>query len=379
MANEDLPGYGDEQTSHPTFMELKQIVEGRFPLLDAYIDANGVPTFHLSHSNKQGFKVLAGELDRYGLIPILRRIGKNIVLRAFMRPPKKKPRSIAINFILLSATLGTIFLAGYYGFVSTPLLSRELMKDANVFVQAAIFAASLFGIVGLHELGHIIACRIHKMDFSLPYFIPGPPPFGTFGAIVSLRSAPKNRDELFDMGFAGPVAGFLATIVVAILSLRQGFLVPSSQVAIWLEKGWVEMVGWPMIPFIFELLQPLIKPIPQGYNLILTHIEFAAWVGALVTFLNILPVWQLDGGHISRAVWGVRGHKYASMIGIGVLFATGFWFFALFILFWMFSSRRGWGGAEPLDDISPLSTVRKMLYLAAFVILGLCFVVLTPF
>lgn len=375
--DERYSGYGVEQPSL-SFLELKQMVGESFPLLDAYIDERGVPTFTVTYVSKLGFKALTVKLERFSLIPTLRKVGDAVMLRVFMKPPRAKPRSVLLNLLLLAATLGTIYLAGYYGFVSTPVLTEVLMKDANVYLQSAAFAISLFGIIGLHELGHLIACRIHGMDFSLPYFIPGPPPFGTFGAVVSLRSPPRNRDELFDTGFAGPLAGFVATIAVSALSLKQGFLVPAHQAAAWAEKGWVKMVGWPMIPLIFELIQPLVRPIPPGFNLILTHVEFAAWVGALVTFLNILPVWQLDGGHISRAMWGEKGHRYASFIGLGVLFATGYWFFALFLLFWMFGSKRGVGGAEPLDDVSPLSPGRRMLYLAALIVLGLSFVVITP-
>jgi len=371
-------GHGFEQPPL-SFQELKQMVGESFTLLDAYLDARGVPTFLVANVSKLEFKALTVKLEKFRLIPMLRRVGDSLVLRVFMKPPKVKTRSVLLNFLLLAVTLGTIYLAGYYGFISTPVLSEVLMKDANVYFQSATFAISLFGIIGLHELGHLMACRIHGMDFSLPYFIPGPPPFGTFGAVVSLRSPPKNRDELFDTGFAGPLAGFLATIIVSVISLRQGFLVPIHQAAAWAEKGWVKMVGWPMIPLIFELLQPLVRPIPPGFNLILTHVEFAAWVGALVTFLNILPVWQLDGGHISRAMWGEKGHRYASLVGLGVLFATGYWFFALFLLFWMLGSRRGWSGAEPLDDVSPLSPGRRLLYPAALIILGLSFVVITSF
>jgi len=105
----------------------------------------------------------------------------------------------------------------------------------------------------------------------------------------------------------------------------------------------------------------------------------AAWVGSLLTFLNILPVWELDGGHISRAVFGARGHRITSAIGILILFVTGYWFFGIFILFWMFSTRRGMAGAEPLDDVSPLSRSRKLMFLLILVITVLCFVSLYNF
>ncbi len=250
------------------------------------------------------------------------------------------------------------------------------MPGENFFVQALIFTICLFGIIGVHEFGHILACRSHGMDFSLPYFIPGPPPFGTFGAVVSLRSPPRNRDELFDTGFAGPIAGFLATILVTIVSLKLGFMVSFEQALAWEKENLVTMASWPSYPLLFDILTPLIRPIPSGYSLILTQIEFAAWVGALVTFLNILPIWQLDGGHLSRAMFGARGHKIASIIGLVILIIAGYWFFAILILFWMFGSRRGFVGAEPLDDVSPLSPSRRILYLITLVILVLCFVMI---
>ncbi|MGC8961827.1 MAG: site-2 protease family protein, partial [Candidatus Bathyarchaeia archaeon] len=172
---------------------------------------------------------------------------------------------------------------------------------------------------------------------------------------------------------------FMATLLVTVISLKMGFLVSLEQAAEWETKGLIQTAKWPMYPLLFDVLLPMVRPIPRGYSLILTHIEFAAWVGALVTFLNILPIWQLDGGHISRAVLGVRGHRIASLIGLVILFATGYWFFALFLLLWMLSSGRGLAGAEPLDDVSPLSNSRKALYILALIILVLCFVELPIF
>jgi membrane-associated protease RseP (regulator of RpoE activity) len=99
---------------------------------------------------------------------------------------------------------------------------------------------------------------------------------------------------------------------------------------------------------------------------------FAAQIGALLTFLNLVPTWQLDGGHISRAVFGADGHRVASVIGLLLLFLSGYFTFAILILAFMFFSRRGLAGVEPLDDISPVSNSRKILY-----ILGLGMLLLT--
>ncbi|MBS7645021.1 MAG: site-2 protease family protein [Candidatus Bathyarchaeia archaeon] len=370
----------DLSDRYSSFPELAERVSTYFRVLDSYIDQSGVPTFILVEGDyKTGFKRLHRELVGHGLLPILRREWDRVILRVFSKPSIKHRSKKWLNLILLIVTVITIFVAGYWGFISTPVLKDILMKGESPYFQAASFAACLFGIIGLHELGHITACKVHGLDFSLPYFIPGPPPFGTFGAVVSLRSPPKNRDELFDTGFAGPISGFIATLLVTVISLKMGFLVSLEQAADWEAKGLIQTAKWPMYPLLFDVLLPMVRPIPRGHSLILTHVEFAAWVGALVTFLNILPIWQLDGGHISRAVLGVRGHRIASLIGLVILFATGYWFFALFLLLWMFSSGRGLAGAEPLDDVSPLSNSRKALYILALIILVLCFVELPIF
>ncbi|HID17043.1 TPA: site-2 protease family protein [Candidatus Bathyarchaeota archaeon] len=359
----------------PSFSELKGLISSKFTVLDAYLDERGTPTFIiLPEIGKEKFKTASRELMRLNLVPFLRKEGDRYIIRVFLKSKVKKARGRILNLALLLATLGTIFLAGYYGFVNTPILREVLMRGESPYLQAGLFAVSLFAIVGLHELGHMIACKLHGLDFSLPYFIPGPPPFGTFGAIVSLKTPPTNRDELFDIGFAGPFTGFLATLFIAAISLHLGFLVPANQVMVWEQQKLVQSMRWPMSPLLFELLLPLVRPIPQGFRLVLTQVEFAAWVGALLTFLNILPIWQLDGGHISRSVFGASGHRVASMVGLLILVFSGYWFFALFLLLWMFGSGRGWVGAEPLDDVSPLSHSRKLLYLVALIMLLLCFV-----
>jgi membrane-associated protease RseP (regulator of RpoE activity) len=368
------------EASSPSFFELKALISSKFNVLDAYIDEKGIPNFIISPEvTKENFKKTSKELIKLNLIPFLRKEGDRYIIKILLKPLERKGKSSFLNLILLSATLGTIFLAGYYSFINTPVLRDILMKSENAFFQAALFTASLFAIIGLHESGHIVACKIHGLDFSLPYFIPGPPPFGTFGAIVSLKSPPTNRDELFDIGFAGPLAGFIATTLIAILSFQLGFIVPETEVAVWEQQKLVQRMDWPRSPLLFELLLPFIRQIPQGFRLVLTQIEFAAWVGALLTFLNILPIWQLDGGHVARSIFGASGHKIASAIGLLVLIFSGYWFFALFLLLWMFGGGRGLIGAEPLDDISPLSNSRKILYALSLIMLILCFIAFPSF
>ncbi len=223
------------------------------------------------------------------------------------------------------------------------------------------------------------------MDATLPYFVPGPPPIGTFGALISLKSPPANRDQLFDLGLSGPVVGFAVTIAVAALSVLIGILPSASQTTQLTQ--WSSTCGaqlgvsgclssidfsvWPGQPLILIFISQLTSMVRPGV-LLDGQLFFAAQIGALLTFLNIVPAWQLDGGHISRAVFGAHGHRVASVIGLLLLFFAGYWTFGILILAFMFFSRRGFAGVEPLDDISPVSNSRKLLY-----ILGLGMLVLT--
>ena len=297
-----------------------------------------------------------------------------------------KPARIKINIGLFVLTVATIVVTGYEIWSYNRLWKEILSPNANAFVQAAIFAACMIGIIGFHEFGHKIACRLHGLDATLPYFIPGPPPslggLGTFGAVISLRGVPANKNQLFDIGIAGPVLGFLATIFVFILSIAMGAAVSEAQAEAFQKMGLISFVSWPSSPLLLILLSDLIgalgiMAVPPGQMLILSQVEFAAEIGALITFLNILPIWQLDGGHISRAVFGANGHRIATIVGIAVLFVSGYGFFAVFLLLWMFANRQVLKGVEPLDDISPLTLSRKLLFLAVLGILVLCFA--TPF
>jgi membrane-associated protease RseP (regulator of RpoE activity) len=115
-----------------------------------------------------------------------------------------------------------------------------------------------------------------------------------------------------------------------------------------------------------------IRVVPPGQTLVLTQVAFAAEIGALITFLNIIPAWQLDGGHIMRAALGPQGHRFATGIGLVALALAGYWPFALLILVMMFT-RGGSAGVEPLDDVSSLSQGRKVLFVLAIAMLVLCF------
>jgi Zn-dependent protease len=360
------------------FGSIKSVVEYRFNLKDSYVDVSGIATFLVAQEPvKQKFQEFLRDLANHNLMGRIRKVGDKFAITVFPKPKLGQPRKM-INLFLFLATIGTVALASYLLiFDVDPRLSAALYSNSNLGEQVFVLAASILGIVVLHEMGHVLAVRHHKMNATLPYFVPAPPPFpfGTFGAVISLRGPPANRDQLFDLGFSGPIAGFLTTIAVGLLAFLTAPLVTEQEATKLIAENLLAIRPWPYTPLLLDLLGQLnLRVIPGGEVLVLTQVAFAAEVGALITFLNILPVWQLDGGHISRATFGSQGHKITALVGFAVLFAAGYWGFALLLILFMFASRQPLQGVEPLDDVSPLSNSRKALFALALVMLVLSFV-----
>ena len=378
----------------PPLDSIKTMVASEFQVKDAFLDPYGIPTVQVTREPaKEKFQKLLEQLRQQGLIAAIRGTADGLTIKVFQKS-QVKPSNKNINLGLFLATIATVFLAGYYlwtaGVYGSQVLQQQLIAivdpAANPYLKAGLFAGGLLSIIGLHEFGHKAAARHHKMDATLPYFVPGPPPIGTFGALISLKSPPANRDQLFDLGLSGPVVGFAVTIAVAALSVLIGILPnasQSTQLAQWSStcgaqlgtSGCLSNIDfsiWPGQPLILIIISQLTSMVRPGV-LLDGQLFFAAQIGALLTFLNIVPAWQLDGGHISRAVFGAEVHKVASVIGLLLLFFAGYWTFGILILAFMFFSRRGFAGVEPLDDISPVSNSRKLLYILALGMLLLTF------
>ena len=378
----------------PPLDSIKTMVASEFQVKDAFLDPYGIPTIQVTpEPAKEKFQRLLDQLRQQGLIAAIRGTTDGLTVKVFQKP-QVKPSLKTINLGLFLATVTTVFVAGYYlwtaGLFGTQVLQQQLIAiidpTANPYLKAGLFTGGLLSIIGLHEFGHKAAARHHKMDATLPYFVPGPPPIGTFGALISLKSPPANRDQLFDLGLSGPVIGFIVTIAVAALSVFIGFLPTSGQVTqldTWNTTCAAQLgvsscfsnIDFGLIarqPLILIIISQVTSMIRPGV-LLDSQLFFAAQIGALLTFLNIVPAWQLDGGHISRAVFGPGGHKVASVIGLALLFLAGYYPFGLLVLAFMFFSRRGFAGVEPLDDISPVSNSRKLLYILALVMLVLTF------
>ncbi|GGL27894.1 site-2 protease family protein [Halarchaeum grantii] len=191
-------------------------------------------------------------------------------------------------------------------------------------VRALPFVAAVMGVLGVHEFGHYLMSRYHDVDASLPYFIPIPfTPIGTLGAVIKMKGVMPDRKALFDIGVAGPVAGLVATIVVSAV----GLLLPPISVPA-APAGTVSIAfGNP--PLLRGIAWLLGQPLAYGDGLAVSPVVFGGWVGMFVTFLNLLPVGQLDGGHVMRAVFGPSYERVAPLVPGALFGLAGYVYFAL--------------------------------------------------
>jgi membrane-associated protease RseP (regulator of RpoE activity) len=225
------------------------------------------------------------------------------------------------------------------------------------------FSLTLLAILLAHEFGHYLACQYYHVDASLPYFLPAPTLTGTFGAFIRVRSAFTSRRALFDIGIAGPLAGFIFLAPALAVGLAFSKVMPGIGLRGDLHFG---------VPAIQWMLERAVFPGVRSADIYLHPVARAAWIGALATALNLLPIGQLDGGHILYALAG-RRHRLISMLSIAGLVLMGLywrvwlWLFWGVVLFWL-------GRRHPvIDDPATLGLGRVKLGLIALVVFLLCF------
>jgi len=335
------------------FEKITQIVISNFQIEEAFL-ANGIPTYNLKQpqETKQAFLKLLKELEPMNLVAILRKQEGKIVLR-IIRKPVAKPSNVLVNWALLFATIATTFITGY--------MLSEGVTDS--LIGGLTFTIAIMVILGLHEMGHKLTADKKGIDATPPYFIPGPPPIGnflgigTFGAVIFQKSLPPNKDALFDVGSSGPIMSFTLATIASIVGLLFSPLVFKS----------TQEPGMPL-PLLFWLLIETMIVVPQTppgkpYAYILPHpVAFAGWVGMFVTMLNLMPAAMLDGGHISRSLFGEKTRAVLTAFSVLSLFLISP-VMAIFVLFMAMSKHPG-----PLDDVSSLSRGRKLMFVGMAVI-----------
>jgi membrane-associated protease RseP (regulator of RpoE activity) len=374
----------------------------------------------LTCTSAEAYDQLAAALLPYDITPLFRIENERhtvFLMRGTIHP---KPGRVWVNILLFVLTLLSVLLAGamysYSGALPEDTLGQIWTLVTHLWVGWP-FAVSLLSILLAHEFGHYFVGRVRGAAVSLPYFIPLPVSMlGTMGAFIQLKQLPKNKRALFDLGIAGPLAGLVVAIPVLILGLAlstvgttqntyytktantndvcqntakvgdtytcsdDNLLEGNSLLYLGLKyivKGEllpspVSYNGSPMLYWIRYIFTG--HPIPVGGQDVLLHpVAWAGWAGLLVTFLNLIPAGQLDGGHVLYALFGQRVRRvFPVILAITLLlgfFWSGWWLWS-FLIFMLGRSH-----AEPLDQITQLDTRRKIL---AVVVLVVFLLVLTP-
>ena len=276
------------------------------------------------------------------------------------------PARPGVNVVLFLLTLLSTLMAGSLVAGSLPFVTFDPQLEPLRLLDGLPFAATLLAILGTHEFGHYFTARAYGASVSLPYFIPAPPPlflFGTLGAVIRMRSPARDRNSLFDIAAAGPLAG----LVVAIPAL-------------WLGLGGARVGGVPAsgaMAFGDSLLLRamtylMFGRIPEGMDVFIHPVALAGWVGLFVTALNLFPVGQLDGGRIAYALFGAHHYKVSvgtvlALLLLGAVTGSANWF----VFAGLVTLLIGFHHAPPLDDLTPLSRGRYAVGLFCLLLLVL--------
>lgn len=351
----------------------------------------------IATDSAEAYDQLAGQVKQYGLVPVFREEnGQQIILLSHLPPTPKSGRPV-VNLIMFLLTLVSVLVSGGLSSLETDLSSDPFIAASQIINAGWPFAVSLLAILTTHEMGHYLAGRAHGVHVSLPFFIPLPfTPLGTMGAFINMKELPKNRRVLMDIGVAGPIAGFIVSIVVVMIGLSLSTLdtiplqFPEGQ-GLQMEGNSLIYLALKYLQFGELLPQPVNygeggqllywlryfftgQPTPYGALDVMIHpVAWAGWVGLLVTSLNLIPAGQLDGGHIFHLLFGTKWSRrilpiiLVVLIGLG-FFWSGWWLWAGLVFFF------GRNYAEPLDQITPLDTKRKALGVIALIIFIITFI-----
>lgn len=344
----------------------------------------------------EAYDQLAAALHPYDVTPLFRLEDGRQTILLLRGTIKTKPSKVWVNLLLFGLTVLSVLFAGavssYTGPVPADFLGQVWALLTHLWMGWP-FAVSLLAILLAHEFGHYFVGRSRGAAVTLPYFIPFPfSPIGTMGAFIQMKSVPRNKRALFDLAVAGPLAGMVVAIPVLIYGLSQSTLATVTSAPGSFAEG--NSLLYLLAKFVvFGKLLPdpgnlsglsllfhwityffVGSPSPVGStDVFIGQVAWAGWVGLLVTFLNLVPAGQLDGGHILYSIFGRRINRVLPIILILMVilgfFWSGWWLWAFLIFLF------GRSHAEPLDQITQLDSRRKAL---AVLVLILFLVVLSP-
>lgn len=367
--DDDLPAFAGPR---PLLSEEQPAPVRRVLAVEESLEApEGIRIFRgrLRQDAESAFAELKKEINP-GTVPLLQREADGRTSVVLLPKPVEhatleRPIRPWLHWLLFGLTFLTTTLAG------AAHQGVNLLREPDRFSVGLPYSIALLAILGCHELGHYFTARYHRMYVTPPFFIPVPFALGTFGAFIQMRSPAENRKALFDVAVAGPLAGLAVAIPALYFGLKSSAIVPAGSPVLEGMRGSLSQVSILMSLVADASLRDSLR---AGDAFRLSPLAFAGWLGLLVTALNLIPVGQLDGGHIARALFGTRVGTVLSSIAMMALF-----FLALFVwpglMMWaiivFFMAGRG---TPPLNDVSPLPLGRKILGVAAFLILALILV-----
>lgn len=279
-----------------------------------------------------------------------------------------------LNLLLFLATVLSTLFVGMFMMLAFEGRDRvfaegftsAIRSEPGLVLEGLPFSLALISILLAHEMGHYLTCRYYGIQATLPYFIPAPTLVGTFGAFIRIRSPIQHRAALLEVGIAGPIAGFLVALPVLALSMTRLRYVPEDSNLV--TEG--ISLGDPLIFTVFEWIMGTAPP--AGTETYLHPIGFAAWVGFLVTALNLLPVGQLDGGHVAYAL-SRRVHRVVSRAFLLALVLMGFVYWPGWFVWALLLVLMGIGHPPTSDDARPLESRHTWLAWISLALFVLCF------
>jgi membrane-associated protease RseP (regulator of RpoE activity) len=289
-------------------------------------------------------------------------------------PPRTRDR-VWLHVILLAFTVLTTTLVGALhhfsfsvGFNSNAVVAPDF-RAAAFYLSGLWYSGTILAILGCHEMGHYVACRYYHVDASLPFFLPAPLPLtGTLGAFIRIRSRIPSRVALFDIGLAGPIAGFIIAVPALFIGLALSSIEQLPENFQGVELG---------EPLLFRAAAWLIwGDVADGMTINMHPMAFAAWFGLLATALNLFPIGQLDGGHVAYSVLGRRSTFITLIMIVGAVGLTAFvstswlvWTILMVVMLFAIGPHH----PPTLDDQVPLGTARLALAVFALIMLIVCF------
>jgi membrane-associated protease RseP (regulator of RpoE activity) len=283
-------------------------------------------------------------------------------------PEQKFPWvNVALFVVTCLSTLfmGTLLMAMYTNSFSDfgPFFA-QILQTPSILLNGLGFSFAIMSILLGHEMGHYLTCRYYGIDATLPYFIPAPNPVGTMGAFIKIKAPIQHRAALLEVGIAGPIVGFVLAIPTLIVALAKSSFITPDPSAGALELG---------EPLIFKLIGLLMGKVPPDGMVINLHpIGIAAWFGFFATALNLLPVGQLDGGHVSYALFR-RIHPRISQAFLVTLIPLGIFYWPGWLLWTAVLLMLGFRHPPTVDDSVPLSSRHVWLGWIALAMFALCF------